>query len=244
MSAAPAADDGAHDDERVRSASETGPRGGLGEGGERADQRGAEQDGHERRGEAVARCRSEAQARPVMTRTSTSSSRWAIWPATASAVGPVHPARDPAVDEEDHAVGVRRRDRVVGDHHDRLAAGRRRSRAAGRAPRGAVRGVERAGRLVGEHDGRVGDQGAGDGDPLLLAAGQLRPAGGRARSAEADAVRAASRTRAAVRPAAGQAQRQRRRSARRSGGHQVEAPGRRSRSARGAAGCGRPRPSR
>ena len=39
---------------------------------------------------------------------------------------------------------------------------------------GAGLRVEVAGRLVGEDDGRFGDQGAGDGDPLLLAAGELR----------------------------------------------------------------------
>ena len=34
--------------------------------------------------------------------------------------------------------------------------------------------VEVAGRLVGQEDGRVGDERAGDGDALLLAAGELR----------------------------------------------------------------------
>ena len=40
-------------------------------------------------------------------------------------------------------------------------------------------GVEGAGRLVGEHDRGLGDQRAGDGDALLLAAGELRRAGAR-----------------------------------------------------------------
>ena len=106
-----------------------------------------------------------------MTPLPTSSSRCAIWPATASAVGLVHPAGDPAVDQEDHAVGVRRRDRVVGDHHDGLAEVVDAVAQQGEHLAGGA-GVERAGRLVGEDDGRVGDQRAGDRDPLLLAAGQ------------------------------------------------------------------------
>ena len=39
-------------------------------------------------------------------------------------------------------------------------------------------GVERGGRLVGEDQRRLVDQGPGDRHPLLLAAGELRPAGG------------------------------------------------------------------
>ena len=84
-----------------------------------------------------------------------------------------HVADDLAVGEEDHAVGVRRRHRVVGDHDDRLAhvvdgaaQERQHLRAGAR--------VEVAGGLVGEDDLGPGHQGAGDGDPLLLAAGQLR----------------------------------------------------------------------
>jgi hypothetical protein len=38
---------------------------------------------------------------------------------------------------------------------------------------GLVDGVEVAGRLVGEDEGRLIDQGAGDADSLLLAAGEL-----------------------------------------------------------------------
>ena len=58
---------------------------------------------------------------------------------------------DPAVGEEQHPVGVRRRDRVVGDHHDRLPV-----LVDGAAEQlehlGARRGVEVAGGLVGEDD--------------------------------------------------------------------------------------------
>ena len=70
-------------------------------------------------------------------------------------------------------VGVRRRHRVVGDHHHRVAvlvddlAQQREHLASGA-------GVERSGRLVGEHDLRPGDERPGDRDPLLLSAGELR----------------------------------------------------------------------
>ena len=63
-------------------------------------------------------------------------------------------------------------DRVVGDHDHRLAE--LVDRLAQQAQDvGARLRVEVAGRLVGEDDGRFGDQGAGDGDALLLAAGEL-----------------------------------------------------------------------
>ena len=70
------------------------------------------------------------------------------------------------------AVGDRRGVRVVRDHHDRLAelvdrlAQQRQHLLAGAR-------VEVAGRLVGEQDGRARDERAGDGDALLLAAGEL-----------------------------------------------------------------------
>jgi hypothetical protein len=40
--------------------------------------------------------------------------------------------------------------------------------------------IEVAGRFVGEEDGRVLDRGAGDGHPLLFAAGKLRRPGAQA----------------------------------------------------------------
>ena len=125
--------------------------------------------------EAVARCRSEAKASRVMTPPLVHQ-LVEVGHLSGDRVGggPVHPARDPSVDEEDHGVGVRRRDRVVGDHDDRLAAAsstQARSRAE-HLVRG--RGVEGAGRLVGQDDGGVGDQRPGDRDALLLAAGELR----------------------------------------------------------------------
>ena len=61
---------------------------------------------------------------------------------------------------------------VVGDHQDGLV-----ELAAGGAEHFedgvGVFGVEVAGGLVGEDDGGAGDEGAGDGDALLLAAGEL-----------------------------------------------------------------------
>ena len=79
---------------------------------------------------------------------------------------------DPAVADDEDAVGVGRRLRVVGDEHDRLAA------LDARAPQrvedlGAGRVVEVAGRLVGEQERRSGDERPGDGDALLLAGREL-----------------------------------------------------------------------
>ena len=93
---------------------------------------------------------------------------------------------DLAVGQEQDRVGDRRRARVVGDHHDRLAelvdgaAQQVEHVAAG------VR-VEVAGRLVGEHDAGPGDERARDRDALRLAAGQLARAV-RAAVLEADRV--------------------------------------------------------
>ena len=84
-----------------------------------------------------------------------------------------------AVGEEDHAVAVRRGDRVVGDHHDRLAE------VVHAAPQerqhlGARRAVQVAGGLVREDDRGLAGQCPGTGHALLLPAGQLATAGGRA----------------------------------------------------------------
>ena len=79
---------------------------------------------------------------------------------------------DLAVVEEHDPIGVRRGVRIVGDHHDRLPV-----LADGAAHEvedlGAGPGVEVAGRLVGEDHVGPGVERAGDGDALLLAAGQL-----------------------------------------------------------------------
>ena len=81
----------------------------------------------------------------------------------------------PPVGEQHDPVGVCRRHGVVGDHHHRVPvlvdelAQQREHLASGV-------GVQRSGRLVGEHDLGPGDERPGDRDPLLLAAGQLRGA--------------------------------------------------------------------
>ena len=99
-----------------------------------------------------------------------------------------------------HRVGVTGGDRVVGDHGDGLAelvdgacAGTPRISCA--RPR-----VEVAGRLVGEHDVGPGGERPGDGDALLLAAGQLGSGGGRG-GPQADG--GDHRRRATPRPAGG-----------------------------------------
>ncbi len=77
-----------------------------------------------------------------------------------------------AVAQEDHAIGGRRGGGVVGDHDDRVAL--LLVELAEDAQHLAARlRVEVAGRLVGEHELGREKQGAGDRDPLLLAAGEL-----------------------------------------------------------------------
>ena len=80
---------------------------------------------------------------------------------------------DQPVAEEQHAVGDRGGARVMRDDHDRLPE------LGGRLAQqvedlGARLRVEVAGRLVGEDDGGLVDQRAGDRDALLLAARELR----------------------------------------------------------------------
>src|SRR5215210_302136 len=74
-----------------------------------------------------------------------------------------------AVGEEENTVGVRRRDRVVADHHDGLAelvdAAAQEAQHLGAAGR-----VEVAGGLVGEDDLRPAHERAGTRNALLLAA--------------------------------------------------------------------------
>src|SRR5262245_50085016 len=79
---------------------------------------------------------------------------------------------DPALADDEDAVGVGRGPRVVGDEDDRLAVlvARLPERVQELAAGGVV---EVAGRLVGQEDGRPGHEGAGDGDALLLALRQL-----------------------------------------------------------------------
>ena len=95
-----------------------------------------------------------------------------MWSSTASGVGIGQLVGDATIGEEDHAVRVAGRDRVVGHHDDRLAelahgmAHEREDLRTGGA-------VEVAGRLVGEDDLRPAGQRTGDGDALLLAARQF-----------------------------------------------------------------------
>src|SRR6478735_6726686 len=76
------------------------------------------------------------------------------------------------VGEEDDPVGVGRRHRVVGDHHDRLPvlvdAATQQLEHLGTGAR-----VEVAGRLVGEDDPRPAGERSGDRNALLLTAGEL-----------------------------------------------------------------------
>ena len=131
-------------------------------------------------------------------------------------------ADQPAVGQDQHPVGVRRRDRVVADHDDGLAVlADRRAQQPEHLARAA--GVEVAGRLVGEHDGRARRQRPRDRDPLLLAAGQLAgpvadPVG------QAEHLDEVVDPRALVggEPAAGQLERQQHVLAHVEGRHQVE----------------------
>src|SRR3954451_21090893 len=83
-----------------------------------------------------------------------------------------HLVDDVAVGEEQHAVGIRRRDWVVRHHDDGLTAG-----AYGALQEaeqfGTGLGVEGAGGLVGEHDLRPSGERAGGSNSLLLTAGEL-----------------------------------------------------------------------
>ena len=78
---------------------------------------------------------------------------------------------DDAVAQEDHAVGPGGVAGVVGDEHGGGSGVHFGPQEAQDGLAGA--GVEGSGRLVGEDQAAFADQGAGDGDSLLLAAGHL-----------------------------------------------------------------------
>ena len=78
---------------------------------------------------------------------------------------------DLAVADVDDAMSVFGDVGLVGDEHDGVALGVERVEEGHDLDAGF--GVEVAGGLVGEDDGRAVDQGAGDGDALALAAGEL-----------------------------------------------------------------------
>jgi hypothetical protein len=84
-------------------------------------------------------------------------------------VGGFQLAGQPAVGQEHDTIGVGRGDRVVGDHHHRLA-GIVHDLAQQREDLAPGAGVQRARRLVGEHDLGPADERAGDRHALLLAA--------------------------------------------------------------------------
>jgi hypothetical protein len=97
----------------------------------------------------------------------------------------VNVADDPSIDQDDQPVGVGGRVGVVRDHDDGLAE------LVGRPAQeleqiGGGLGIQVAGRLVGEDDRRLVDEGPGDRNALLLAAGEL---GGPMRETVGDADR-------------------------------------------------------
>lgn len=86
-------------------------------------------------------------------------------------VGVVEAGDEFTVTEDGDFAGVSRDGGLVGDHGDGLSAGDGEV-AEEFADAAGVGGVEVAGGLIGEDDVGVGDEGAGDGDALLLAAGE------------------------------------------------------------------------
>ena len=81
-------------------------------------------------------------------------------------VSPLQAANELSVGQEQHLVGVRRGERVVGDHHDGLPAVGHLAQQVQDGPARAA--VERARGLVGEQDGGAAVECAGDRHPLLL----------------------------------------------------------------------------
>ena len=117
--------------------------------------------------------------------------------ASTSAVGPS--SHDRAAVEDDDPVGQQQCvEDVVGDEDDGAVG----QHPAQHLPeRRGDRDVERGHRLVEQQQPRVGGEGPGDGDPLRLPAGQLRPACGRRSSGDADLAPASARAYAVRRPA-------------------------------------------
>lgn len=83
-----------------------------------------------------------------------------------------HLAGEAAVREEEHGVRVRGGDRVV-RHHDDGPAVQAHGFLEEAQDVARAAGVEGAGRFVREDHARFGDEGAGDGDTLALASGEL-----------------------------------------------------------------------
>ncbi len=78
----------------------------------------------------------------------------------------------PSIEQVDRAIGVRFISRIVRDHADRGTIAMQLAQQVHH--RFAVDRVEVTGRLVGEEYGRIACDRAGDGDALLLTAGELR----------------------------------------------------------------------
>ena len=122
-------------------------------------------------------------------------------PATSGA-RPQRHLDDLAVLQRDAAVHARRELHVVGGDQRREAGGAHQLRQRVEHMVGGAR-VEIAGRLVGQQDARrIGDR-ARDRDALLLAAGELAPAGASSRSLEAEIAEQLGRARRAPRFATG-----------------------------------------
>ena len=88
----------------------------------------------------------------------------AVGVANAAGVKPV--GNDLAILEVDHPPGVTRNVQLVCDHHNRRALPVQLAQQAHDLLTGM--GIQVAGRLVGEENGGMVDECAGDGDPLLL----------------------------------------------------------------------------
>jgi hypothetical protein len=82
--------------------------------------------------------------------------------------GPMHLCDDPSIGEKDHAIGIGGSGRIVGHHNQGLVVAIDNG-AEEFEDRPAGPGIEGAGRFIGEDDLRAGNEGAGDGDALLLA---------------------------------------------------------------------------
>ena len=80
---------------------------------------------------------------------------------------------DPAGVHQDDPVGELERAEAVGDQEGGAVAGELLDRLA---DQGLVLDVDGAGGLVEDQDGRVAEHGAGQGDPLPLAAGEAEAA--------------------------------------------------------------------
>lgn len=127
----------------------------------------------------IPRSRNHASRGPVARVSGTTVATALMRPPPRRACRPRSPQRsdgvvgdDASVAEVEHAVGVAGGDRVVRDHRDRLPVLAARGGEQTQHLTAGLR-VEVAGGLIGEHEVGCRGEGAGDGDTLLLTAGQL-----------------------------------------------------------------------